>query len=458
MRVLPCSPQELADFVKEMERMVQEQIQGILGHAIGLNDNLFESGMDSIEVMELRSGLTEMSGVELEVQVLYDNPTISHLASHIATSSIGNAKAQLQEFNVEQPESLPEAMLDHPGSPAVPVLINQIVYTQTTPLFLLQPMGVPGSRAYYNFVRSHLGWVDPNPIYVLDHVSQEAREITAKAEDPFDLVISSLARQVSEAQHTGPYVLGGHSLGGLTSLQVAISQSEYGEKAEVFMFDSAHPTQMTPHSNEPINEQDIINAIENGLGTMGSELLGLGPRNVAVRDTASWRSMSTQEKLDFWRERISRVAPGADAIEYAEQFARAIKNGFVEPSDKDTEIRPVQQLRGKLGAESYLTYARPLCTGSLSFFDDSKGDHGVVFVNEARTVEVIDVPGNHYTLLHQEDEDMAILVQHMQKCLSSSGIGEMAKVSWMEQNNDFWVSEAVAERQQLEEFLRLTGV
>ena len=71
---------------------------------------------------------------------------------------------------------------------------------------------------------------------------------------------------------------------------------------------------------------------------------------------------------------------------------------------------------------------RPLTIGSLSFFTDSEGDHGVAFSDQAATLEVVDVPGNHYTLLHQEDEDMAPLVEQMQLALSSHGIGGMSKV------------------------------
>ncbi len=70
---------------------------------------------------------------------------------------------------------------------------------------------------------------------------------------------------------------------------------------------------------------------------------------------------------------------------------------------------------------------RPLTTGSLSFFDDSTA-HGLAFAENVTNLEVLDVPGNHYTLLHQDDDDMGPLLEHMQKSLSSHGVGEMAKV------------------------------
>ena len=51
----------------------------------------------------------------------------------------------------------------------------------------------------------------------------------------------------------------------------------------------------------------------------------------------------------------------------------------------------------------------------------------MAFIGEITNLEVIDVPGNHYTLLHQKDEDMVVMLEQLQTTLSSHGIGEMAK-------------------------------
>lgn len=98
--------------------------------------------------------------------------------------------------------------------------------------------------------------------------------------------------------------------------------------------------------------------VENGLGTMGSELLGLGPRNVAVKDTFAWRRMSTAEKFDFWKERMERVAPGSDAMELAAGFARAIKHGTFQPVSESHELQQPMQLRGRLEGASCATFFR----------------------------------------------------------------------------------------------------
>lgn len=91
---------------------------------------------------------------------------------------------------------------------------------------------------------------------------------------------------------------------------------------------------------------------------MGSELLGLGPRNIAVKDTAAWRRMSSDEKLSFWRERMERVSPGTDAMEIADTFARTVKYGGLTPADDSEESLEPLTFRGRLGCSSYATFFR----------------------------------------------------------------------------------------------------
>ena len=91
---------------------------------------------------------------------------------------------------------------------------------------------------------------------------------------------------------------------------------------------------------------------------MGSELLGLGPRNVAVKDTLTWRGMTTAEKFEFWRERMERVAPDRDAMEMAARFARVIKHGTMMPRQEDDEVQKPMSFTGGLGVEHHATFFR----------------------------------------------------------------------------------------------------
>ena len=91
---------------------------------------------------------------------------------------------------------------------------------------------------------------------------------------------------------------------------------------------------------------------------MGSELLGLGPRNVAVKDTFTWTNMTTEEKFDFWKSRMERVAPDQDAMELAYTFARTIKHGTFHPVSESDSVQPSTELRGKLGSSSCATFFR----------------------------------------------------------------------------------------------------
>ena len=285
-------PDRVASIVASMEedaarglvqKLVMEDVQGILGRELPMGSNFFEEGLDSIEVMELRGSLSESTGLEIDVQAMYDNPTISQLASHMLS--------QLLELALESPVGAqPEeaisaadkeseavgtvaATVPEDGEDAlevaqganVQVSMNQIVSSQTIPIFLLPPLGVPGARAYYNFVRRQLGFVDPNPIFVLDHVT--LLDIPGddgqgpNTDTMAEALIGGLSKEIDSCQSCGPYILGGHSLGGLTSLQTGIRKAAQGiGKVEIMLFDSMHPSQHTPFTNAPLTEQDLLEA------------------------------------------------------------------------------------------------------------------------------------------------------------------------------------------------------
>jgi thioesterase domain-containing protein len=69
-----------------------------------------------------------------------------------------------------------------------------------------------------------------------------------------------LFKQVDVCQNVGPYIFAGHSLGGLTSLQLAIAKSMNGHASDVWMFDSVHPAQMPPFGEDPIDDRDVMDA------------------------------------------------------------------------------------------------------------------------------------------------------------------------------------------------------
>lgn len=250
-----------------VEGLVAEDVRGILGRTVQHSSNLFEEGLDSIEVMELRSSLTESTGVDIELQAMYDNPTISLMASYVLDNIAGfEEKQQSLPSSIASEQRAPtdvgtaQSIEPIPSEPTVPISVNLLVDSSTTPVFLQQPMGVPGSRAYYNFVRCHLGWVSPNPVYVLDHPTAGQPGDAPPGQGAIEDFMKAMLERIDRCQSSGPYVLGGHSLGGLTSLQLAIMKSDAGQVAEVMMFDSAHPKQLPKRSNEPITEQDLLNA------------------------------------------------------------------------------------------------------------------------------------------------------------------------------------------------------
>jgi myxalamid-type polyketide synthase MxaE and MxaD len=71
-----------------LEQILQRQVAALLGlppaQAPGREQPLMQAGVDSLMAVHLRNALRANLDVELSVTVMFDNPTIAHLATHIA--------------------------------------------------------------------------------------------------------------------------------------------------------------------------------------------------------------------------------------------------------------------------------------------------------------------------------------------------------------------------------------
>jgi aryl carrier-like protein len=71
----------------EVERAVAALWRRILGlDAVGVDDNFFEAGGDSLLMVQVQSGLRETMGRDVPVVDLFRHPTIRTLAAHLAGS------------------------------------------------------------------------------------------------------------------------------------------------------------------------------------------------------------------------------------------------------------------------------------------------------------------------------------------------------------------------------------
>jgi len=173
---------------------------------IGVNDNFFDLGGDSLLAVNLFFEIEQAFGREMPPVMIYQAPTIAALAA---------------ELELPSASRLPALVLLKPGNNEPPIFIAH---------------GLGGSVIdFYQLVK----YIDsPQPIY-----GMQARGIDG-VDEPFDR-IEDLAQfylnAIKEIQPRGPYYLVGYSLGGLVTLEMAQRLTQGGEQVALLALLESYP-------------------------------------------------------------------------------------------------------------------------------------------------------------------------------------------------------------------------
>ena len=165
---------------------------------IGIHDNFFENGGDSLIIMQIITELEQKLGRSLPLSMIFHAPTV----------------AQVAEFLREQN-----------SQPAKSALVPVKTMGDRTPLFCVHADG--GAFFYLNFAKY---LADDQPFYGL-----QARGLDPK-EEPFTSLQEMAAYYVSEirkVQPQGPYFLGGFSVGGIFAYEMAQQLVSAGQEVGV---------------------------------------------------------------------------------------------------------------------------------------------------------------------------------------------------------------------------------
>ena len=290
---------------------VRQAVQDVVGREIDIDAPLMDSGIDSIAWVEIRNSLQETLGLELDLgDVIAAAPTISNLITHLqATISATRAVADmplplpLQAFNSAQAATQSAAASSEPAVAARSgAVVDETGVLMRTlrpekpptlrPLFLGAPAFGDGALAYMTLARAleaALPGVE-QPIYTLER----------DEETPWPELCVRHAEQVRAVQPQGPYLLGGHSLGGLLALETAVVLEASGcEVGAIFLFDSSHPSQF---------KVEWLEAPEPGERLLSPRAYALSYMQVIMRalhfDFAEvqWERLSTEDKFTMFED------------------------------------------------------------------------------------------------------------------------------------------------------------
>ncbi len=241
-------------------RTLREFLLRIVSKALSLDMDqidddrpLLELGMDSLIAMEILGRVKYALDMDLNLVKLQDGASVSSLAGLIdfrLTEGLEGEEADWQEDVIS------------------PMVVLQKGEPGRIPLILVHPIG--GSVFCYNELAHRIG--QGQPVYALQ---AHAFIDEDSAPESIEEMATEYLHEIRQVQPSGPYLLGGWSLGGVLALELASRLSNQGEKvARLTLIDSA-PTFNRRLETDHDKDVFLLNLMSLDLGVSGALLTEL---------------------------------------------------------------------------------------------------------------------------------------------------------------------------------------
>jgi len=333
---------------------IWEEVLGV--RPVGVRDNFFELGGHSLLAVRLFALIEKRLGRKLPLTAVFQGATVEHLAGLLRQKAGPGPQSSL-------------VAMQQGGS--------------KWPLFLVHPAG--GHVFPYTRLAQLLG--ADQPCYGLQAMGlEDTQEPHTRIEDMAAYYIQAL----QTVQPTGPYLLGGWSMGGVVAFEMAQQLHAQGQLVALLaMIDGRVPS---PDATFPEEESEAISLVERYFG------ISFGPME-------SLSELPKDEPLAFMLEQA--------------------KSAGLVPAELDVSEghRFVKHLRRDLSATQ--DYELNLYPGRITFFKASETLEGTssdptMGWSEWATggVEIHVVPGNHANLMYEPHVE--VLAKILTACLNQA--------------------------------------
>src|SRR5581483_11033592 len=324
---------------------------------ISVNDNFFDLGGNSLVAVRLMAQIQREFQQKLPISVLFQKTTPEQLATELLRRCWSTTHAALVEI---QPTGT------------------------KLPFFCVHPIG--GEVFCYAELAHQLG--ADQPFYGLQVPGQSHPQPLQTIE----AMARSYIAAMQSVQPSGPYLLGGWSLGGVIAFEMAQQLVQQGNPVALLaLFESSPPT-------VPQRERTLIELFCEDLEGVFSKRLYIDP--------ARLHNLSLDEQL-------------------AHVYIQARQEDIIPP---DLELVHLQRMLSiyESNIEAFRRYRPGLYPGQLTLFT-TRSPNGNMHVNcshgwQAHTSQEPDVhtiPGNHYSIL--KTPDLYHLVELLQGCFDKIG-------------------------------------
>jgi thioesterase domain-containing protein/aryl carrier-like protein len=364
---------------------LQREIATLVGSmlaapAIGLDENLIDLGLHSLLAVRLFTRLKKLTGRNLPLAALLEAPTVRALSERFGDAPLAAGATPRIATPMPQPGGDLLASSDAARDPRAHEHWLRPLWSHVVPLRpqgALAPFFCIHARggAVLNY-RTLSTFVDPEqPVYGIQCRGLDGRT------DPFRSIEEMAAQYIEEIrriQPHGPYFLGGGSLGGIVALEMAQRLRAEGEAIGLLtMFDSWGPTWFSP-GHQPAVSERFMRRVSGHLQRVKREGVG---GEAALLARRSWERVAGRAKLVACT--LLRAAgaelPHSLRYYYVEQANLAALRRYV-PTEYAGDV----------------VLFRALDDPDADFSDPTMGWRATV----RGSVEVIDAPGTHNSLVH----------------------------------------------------------
>ncbi len=310
---------------------------------VGVSDNFFELGGHSLLAVRLFALIEKRLGKQLPLAAVFQGATVEHLAEVL----------RLQ---------------DAAGPPSSLVAIQPGGTRQ--PLFLVHPAG--GQVFPYVQLAQLLG--PDQPCYGLQAVEPDSGQAAPRR---IEDMAAHYIQALKAVQPSGPYFLGGWSMGGVVAFEMAQRLHAQGEQiALLALFDGRIPSSDVSF---PYDDAEMVSLVERYFG------ISFGP-------IKSLAQLPEDEQLVFMLEKAKSagLVPAELDVPQARRFVEALRSDL-----RATEAYALKRYSGRITFfKASDTLTGPTVDPTMGWGDWADGG-----------VEVHMVPGNHANMMYQPHVD-----------------------------------------------------
>ena len=323
---------------------------------IGIRDNFFRLGGHSLLAVRLMNGIERITGKRLALSVLFEEPTVEHLA------------ARLSNYEAADSSSAVVAIQRH-GS--------------RLPFFCVHPAG--GSVFCYVDLARELG--REQPFYGLQSRGLDG---SVSSRTTIEEMAADYVQAIRAIQPRGPYLLGGWSIGGLVSLEMALQLERLGDEAALIaLMDTVAPTRY--HTFTSGSDPSLLANFVRDLGLSWEQLPLSWDQFTQLDDSARWN--------------------------YVMEGIRA--SGVVPPDFDSTRIHALFDVfrTNAAAAQKYIPRAK---TARVLLLAAEAAESPEVRARQWRdwvfdSVDLYPAPGTHFTMLREPN--VGVAAERLSLCL-----------------------------------------